>query len=214
MGPPGTVRHPSLWCVCEEKVFLCVYAESSLSALFSSSRCVCTFLHILLLPPQKITLCFFVYLQHMFGGFFYILASSTLYLLSPRFTESLDVFCWSCSVLRLNPLCTQQPVFLVSCTGGGSSYCGQGGALGSVLLWLCGSVGSSTVCLSNHTASLPHTVHCRGFLWVVLCQWDKTWLNCVSLSVAWKHPEPWCDLSCIYPLIVYVVKHIILELED
>lgn len=122
MGPPGTVRHPSLWCVCEEKVFLCVYAESSLSALFSSSCCVCTFLHILLLPPQKITLCFFVYLQHMFGGFFlYIVASSTLYLLSPRSTESLDVFCWSCSVLRLNPLCTQQPVFLVSCTGGGSS---------------------------------------------------------------------------------------------
>lgn len=89
-------------------MFLCVYAESSLSALFSSSCCVCTFLHILLLPPQKITLCFFVYLQHMFGFFFiYILASSTLYLLSPRSTESLDVFCWSCSVLRLNPLCTQ-----------------------------------------------------------------------------------------------------------
>lgn len=122
MGPPGTVRHPSLWCVCEEKVFLCVYAESSLSALFSSSCCVCTFLHILLLPPQKITLCFFCLpTTYVWGFFLYILASSTLYLLSPRSTESLDVFCWSCSVLRLNPLCTQQPVFLVSCTGGGSS---------------------------------------------------------------------------------------------
>lgn len=122
MGPPGTVRHPSLWCVCEEKVFLCVYAESSLSALFSSSCCVCTFLHILLLPPQKITLCFFCLpATYVWGFFLYILASSTLYLLSPRSTESLDVFCWSCSVLRLNPLCTQQPVFLVSCTGGGSS---------------------------------------------------------------------------------------------
>lgn len=123
MGPPGTVRHPSLWCVCEEKVFLCVYAKSSLSALFSSSCCVCTFLHILLLPPPKNNIVLFclptTYVWVFF--FLYILASSTLYLLSPRSTESLDVFCWSCSVLRLNPLCTQQPVFLVSCTGGGSS---------------------------------------------------------------------------------------------
>lgn len=30
MGPPGTVRHPSLWCVCEEKVSLCVFAETCL----------------------------------------------------------------------------------------------------------------------------------------------------------------------------------------
>lgn len=59
-------------------MFLCVYAESSLSALFSSSCCVCTFLHILLLPPQKITLCFFVYLQHMFGFFFFYIYLSLL----------------------------------------------------------------------------------------------------------------------------------------
>lgn len=29
-GPPGTIRHPSLWCVCEEKLFLCAFAESHL----------------------------------------------------------------------------------------------------------------------------------------------------------------------------------------
>lgn len=80
MGPPGTVRHPSLWCVCEEKVFLCAYAESSLSALFSSSRYVCTFLHILLLPPPKNNIVLFLFTYNICLGFFLYLS-----LLNPVF---------------------------------------------------------------------------------------------------------------------------------
>lgn len=201
-------------CLRGESVSLCVCRVVFKRFILFISLRMYIFTHPAFAPPKNSIVLFCLPTTYVWGFFFIYLSLLNPVLLSPRSTESLDVFCWSCSVLRLNPLCTQQPVFLVSCTGGGSSYCGQGGALGSVLLWLCGSVGSSTVCMSSHTASLPHTVHCRGFLWVVLCQWDKTWLNCVSLSVAWKHPEPWCDLSCIYPLIVYVFKHIILELED
>lgn len=135
-GPPGAIRHLSFWCVCVEKLFLSVYAES-LSSLYSIAVHVLLHLHMYIFTNPRFALCT--------SGCERICVCCISF---PRPPDAIFHSHWlGLSVLRINPLF---PAVCLSdemhsrCPSGGRR--GRGGAPGSALQLLCGARGTFAVC--------------------------------------------------------------------